>query len=182
VSGGTPKGTIAHLMRGISPAQLAWLDEQVRRESYDYAWRRLSPETVTRLGRTRDFDLVVIDLFGSHRNGFVRATALDCLTGLRDGREIPILTLRANDWVAPVAARATELLMERLRPDNRHTVLAMLPTIRNCSRHSGRSCCQMVATRPCVGRNVSTRMFGDTCTICSTMLGPMRSGASSGQA
>ena len=120
-------GTIAHLMRGISPAQLASLDEQVRRESYDYAWRRLSPETVTRLSRTRAFDLVVIGLFCSHRNGFVRATALDCLAGLRDGREIPILTLRANDWVAPVAARATALLMERLRPDNRHTVLATLP-------------------------------------------------------
>jgi hypothetical protein len=81
--------TIAQLMRGISPTQLAWLDEQVRRESYNDTWRRLSPETVTRLNSTRDFDPLVIGLFGSHRNGFVRAAALDCLAGFRDGHRLP---------------------------------------------------------------------------------------------
>ena len=39
------------------------------------------------------------------------------------------MSLRANDWVQPVAARASELLLSRLRPDNRHAVRNALPFI-----------------------------------------------------
>jgi hypothetical protein len=45
------------------------------------------------------------------------------------GQEIPFISLRANDWVDLVAARASELLISRLRPDNRHAVLNTLPFI-----------------------------------------------------
>lgn len=45
------------------------------------------------------------------------------------GHEIPFLALRANDWVDPVAARASELLISRLRPNNRHAVVNALPFI-----------------------------------------------------
>jgi len=92
--------TIAQLMRGISPAQLAWLDKRVRLESSEYWWRKLSPESVTRLSR-RGLDPLAIGLFGSDRNGYVRAAVVDCLADVRDGREVPFLTLRAKDWVPP---------------------------------------------------------------------------------
>ena len=67
----------------------------------------------------RDSMPSVIGLLASHANGFVRAAALELLAQHTSGREIPFISLRANDWVDPIAARASELLMSRLRPDNR---------------------------------------------------------------
>ena len=129
--------TIAELLRGMTPVQLSWLDERVRRGSYvDYnarsAWQKLAPGAVPRLAQAVDFDPTVVGLIASHANGFVRAAALEVLAQQgdgQDGQELPFLSLRANDWVEPVAARATVLLTSRLRPDNRHAVLTALPFI-----------------------------------------------------
>jgi HEAT repeat protein len=119
---------IAELVRGIAPAALGWLDEQVRQEYYrSRSWEGFAPDAVSRLARTVQRDPVVLGIVASHRNGFVRAAALEVLAECTDGREIPFLTLRANDWVAPVAARARELLIARLRPNNRRAVLDALP-------------------------------------------------------
>jgi HEAT repeat protein len=123
--------TIADLVRGVTPVQLSKLDEQVRHSSRAYyqrgAWGKLTPEAVADLARAVHPDPGAIGLLASHANGFVRAAALEVLAQSADGQEIPFLSLRANDWVEPVAARATELLISRLRPDNRHAVLNALP-------------------------------------------------------
>ena len=125
--------TIATLVAEITPAQLSWLDEQVRHGSYAYwsqsAWRELTPKMVLRLAQTVDLDTCVIGLLASHANGFVRAAALEVLADRGDGHELPFLSLRANDWVEPVAMRAGELLLSRLRSDNRPAVLKSLPFI-----------------------------------------------------
>jgi HEAT repeat protein len=125
--------TIADLLRDVTPVQLSWLDEQVRHSWHAYyssgAWRRLTPDAVSRLAHAADLDPAVVGLLASHGNGFVRAAALEMLAQTVDGREIPFFSLRANDWVEPVAARARELLTSRLRPDNRHAVLTALPFI-----------------------------------------------------
>jgi hypothetical protein len=124
--------TIVELVREVTPVQLCWLDEQVRHRSHAYdswrgAWQKLAPGAVSRLARAADLDPTVIGLLASHANGFVRAAALEVLAQSVGGQEIPFLSLRANDWVEPVAARASELLTNRLRPDNRHAVLTALP-------------------------------------------------------
>jgi HEAT repeat protein len=125
--------TIAALVRNVTPVQLSWLDEQVRRHSYSYdrsgAWHQLAPGAVARLAQAAELDGAVIGLLASHANGFVRAAALDVLAQHTNGQEIPFLSLRANDWVDPIAARATELLICRLRPEKRHAVLNALPFI-----------------------------------------------------
>lgn len=125
--------TIAELVGEITPVQLSWLDEQVRHSSYAYwsraAWQGLAPKAVSRLAQAADLDPRVIGLLASHANGFVRAAALEVLAHSVEGQEIPFLSLRANDWVEPVAARAGELLTSRLRPDNRNAVLNALPFI-----------------------------------------------------
>jgi hypothetical protein len=89
----------------------------------------LVDDTVRVCGCARNVDPTVIGLLASHASGFVRAAALEVLAQSVDGQEIPFLSLRANDWVEPVAARASELLTSRLRPDNRHAVLNALPFI-----------------------------------------------------
>jgi HEAT repeat protein len=123
---------VANLARDITPVQLSWLDEQVRRSSFSYwspNWKQLAPGAVSRLAQAFQLDAVVIGLLTSHANGFVRAAALEVLAQSTSGEEIAFFSLRANDWVAPVSARATELLISRLRPDNRHAVLNALPFI-----------------------------------------------------
>jgi HEAT repeat protein len=124
---------VAELVREVTPVQLFWLDEQVRHSSYAYywsdAWHQLPPRAVSRLAQAAEFDAAVIGLLASHSNGFVRAAALELLAQHTSGQEIPFLSLRANDWVEPIAARASDLLISRLQPDNRHAVLNALPFI-----------------------------------------------------
>jgi HEAT repeat protein len=124
---------IGTLIREIAPAQLAWLDGQVRRGSDAFwsqdPWHRLAPNAVVRLAQVADLDTAVIGLVTSHANGFVRAAALELLASRTDGQELPFLALRTNDWVEPVAARARQLLLGRLIPEYRRAILDALPFI-----------------------------------------------------
>jgi hypothetical protein len=124
---------IAVLVRGVTSVQLSWLDEQVRHSSsarYESnAWHAIAPADISRLARTRELDAAGIGLLASHANGFVRAAALELLAQHTSGREMPFIALRANDWVDPIAARARELLISRLRPENRHAVVSALPSL-----------------------------------------------------
>jgi HEAT repeat protein len=120
--------TIAALVHGIDPAQLAWIDAEARNYTYAYghdAWWQLRAEDVGRLA-TSTYPSV-IGVVASHPNGFVREAAVRALGRVTDGQEIPFLTIRANDWVPSVAATATELLVTRLELDNRAAVVAALP-------------------------------------------------------
>lgn len=125
--------TVAALLRDVTPTQLAWIDERARTGSDWHAWRNtwreLRPGTVSRLAHAATLETAAIGLLASHRNGFVRAAAIEALGQRVDGQELVFLSLRANDWVDVVAARARQLLLDRLRPDNRHAVLAALPFI-----------------------------------------------------
>ena len=124
---------IAELVHDVTAVQLSWLDEKVRHGSYaqywSNAWHKLAPAAISRLAHAYDLNAAAIGLLASHANGFVRAAALEVLARYNSGQEIPFLSLRVNDWVEPVAARASELLVGRLRPDNRHAVLNALPFI-----------------------------------------------------
>jgi hypothetical protein len=125
--------TIAALVRGMTPARLSWLDEHARLSFETYywpdQWHGLSPGAVADLAQAIDFDPTVVGLVASHGNGYVRAATLEVLAQSSGGQEIPFIAFRANDWVEPVAARATELLVRRLRPDNLRAVLDALPFI-----------------------------------------------------
>ena len=124
---------IAALVHGAGPADVAWLDEQARSGAYmfshDDAWWTLAPDGVARLAATAGFDPAILGLLASHRNGYVRAAAVERLGAVTTGQEIPFLTLRANDWVPSVAAAASALLLQRLQPENRRTVIDALPFI-----------------------------------------------------
>jgi hypothetical protein len=68
------------------------------------------------------------------------AAALEMLAQHASGEEIPYLCLRANDWVEPVAS---ELLLGRLRPENRHAVLHALPFIIRMLGQNRRDHCEV---------------------------------------
>ena len=134
---------VEQLLRGIEPAQLAWVDEHARMYSYEYgrrddAWRNLWPDKVPALGRALEKYPTALGLLASSRSGFVREAVVNELARVMDGREIPFLALRANDWVDSVAERAGELLAARVRPDNRRVVLDALPFLARMVRQRRR--------------------------------------------
>jgi len=119
-------------MRGLGPSEIAWLDEQARVDSYgcrDDAWWRLTAAEVPRVAEIAGHDPHVLSMLASHPRGLVRAAAVEALSAINSGDEIPFLALRANDWVEPIAERAAALLAARLRPENRHAVIDALPFI-----------------------------------------------------
>ena len=124
---------INNLTEKITPSELSWLDEQVRRGSNWYlwpeAWHRLTPQDLDRVLQGVDGHVKILGLLSSHANGYVRAAAIEKLATSNSGREIPFLALRANDWVKPIATRAHALLVDRLRSDNRDDILSTLPFI-----------------------------------------------------
>jgi hypothetical protein len=129
--------TIAALVEGRDPATLAWIDHAARPSASPLAewivftplkaWYRLTPFRATWLARQQAAHVGAIGLLACHPSGYVRLAALKALDRNTDGREIPFLALRANDWVAPVAEAAESMLLRRLVPDNRPTVMTALP-------------------------------------------------------
>jgi hypothetical protein len=117
------------LVKSITPADLASLDRRVRSgdDGPHEGWWRLEADAVPALARSAGTHAAVVGLLASHPSGFVREAAVRQLDSFTGGEEIRFLALRANDWVAEVAAAAAKFLAERLVPSNRRAVLDALP-------------------------------------------------------
>lgn len=150
-SGDTPEGRLADLLvkctdrsagvrlaaerslraelDAFPPSRWPRLDEQLR------SWLHLLGDARHELPVAGDSAALL--LFACYHNGFVRERAVQGLAGWRDGRELPALLLRANDWVPQVRARATDALLARLTPEYvRHWVwnLGLVARIRRAGR------------------------------------------------
>jgi HEAT repeat protein len=138
---------IEALSGALSPADLAHVDEVMRRslwpiEDDERAWSGVTPAGAIALARRLNDRVRTVSLLALHGNGRVREVILHELSARADGRELPVLALRANDWVDPVAKLASALLLLRITPGNRRGVLGALPflvrTLRQSRRdHSG---------------------------------------------
>jgi hypothetical protein len=126
---------IDRLLTGVTPAELAWLDGHVRRYPGDTvrastdSWYRLNAREVREMANAATAYPGAIGMLASHGSGYVREIAVLALADIRDGRELPFLILRVNDWVPQVAAAATILLDARLVADNRRLLLGALDFI-----------------------------------------------------
>jgi HEAT repeat protein len=125
----------AHQILAAAPvAELIWLDQELRSSPF-YArvfqrtWVNLRPEDLDRLGEPTGVAFSLLAIAGSHWNGHVREAAVRRLARIEDGRELPFLLLRANDWVEPVARAARASLSPRLRPEYAPHLVASLPLI-----------------------------------------------------
>ncbi|MDP3508363.1 MAG: hypothetical protein Q8T09_10265 [Candidatus Melainabacteria bacterium] len=104
---------IDYLLRDVTPQDLVKIDIVTR--SY-----RIIIEQIKLLD-----DLTiptnVLGLFSFNPNGFIREKALRQLANRFDGRELPFILLRANDWVESIHDQAIAALRERLEGDySRH--------------------------------------------------------------
>jgi len=92
-----------------------------------------------------------------HGNGRVREAALRILENRSDGRELPYLLLRANDWVPSIRDRARRAIEARIHPSYAAHLLRCLPLILrldHCQRVSHRwieqAIQQLFASRVCL--------------------------------
>jgi hypothetical protein len=71
----------------------------------------------------------IMAVAASHRNGYVREAAVRGLAESRDGRAVPYLLLRLNDWVNQVRAAAREAIEVFLQPAFASDIIAALPVV-----------------------------------------------------
>ena len=107
---------LATLRDSLRPLDLAMVDLLLRDRSSDVAdWHRIGPAALKRLP-SLPFAGAVIQVLACHPSGHVREEAIRQLAAVSDGREIAVLLLRANDWVAPVRRAAIAALRRRAQP------------------------------------------------------------------
>ena len=78
----------------------------------------------------------IMAVAASHRNGYVREAAVRGLAESRDGRAVPHLLLRLNDWVNQVRAAAREAIEVFLQPAFAADVVAALPVVSTLIRRT----------------------------------------------
>ena len=105
------------LLSGATDDELLLLDQAIRHDRdvwYGTSWFGLQPQDLSPPGSLKD--LVALQVASFHWNGFVREQAVAGLAHATDGRELPFLLLRLNDWVPQVRAAAREAIEARLTP------------------------------------------------------------------
>ncbi|HEV3051459.1 MAG TPA: HEAT repeat domain-containing protein [Longimicrobium sp.] len=130
----------------LSPAEWARLDELMRARMEGYsgihapAWIRDAAD-VRRLVLAEETGAAVLGLISTHPSGYVREAAIQRLSLMNGGAELPPLLLRANDWVPQVRARAVDALhARRVEAYAPHWVrsLALVLHLRRCGRQDHR--------------------------------------------
>jgi hypothetical protein len=120
--------------RAATVVQLAQIEEACRRHRspmppFAQAWGNLQPADVSRVSAFGAVESCVLGVTSFNANGYIREVAVTRLDALSDGRELPFLVLRLNDWVTPVAERARTAVERRLVPAYGDAVLDSLPLL-----------------------------------------------------
>ena len=113
--------SVHRLLQTLSPFDLAGLDQRMRNfGATDYggnqAWRKLRPSDLRRF-TSSEFASTLLGLASFHNDGHVREAAVNSLSALNDGQELPFLLIRLNDWVEPVREAAADAVNARLHSD-----------------------------------------------------------------
>lgn len=125
------QAAVERLITSLPVKQLIGFDDFSRGQwdglSYDNPWRRLDAVTLGQFAANSEFGALA---FASmHPNGRIREAAVKYLAQLDEGRELPFLLLRTNDWVKPVRELARKFTLDRLHPNYASAYLSNLPLI-----------------------------------------------------
>jgi HEAT repeat protein len=121
---------VHRLLATLAPLDLAALDQRIREiGSYDRErdrrWRKLRPSDLSRFVSS-EFAVSLLGLASFHSSGYAREAAVEKLSALDSGQELPFLLIRLNDWVVPVREAAARAVNTRLRPEYAHHFLRNL--------------------------------------------------------
>lgn len=130
------------ILSGLSPVQLARLDEVIRARwpwwpDGSQGWYKLSAGGWIRELEKGKFPREFLGLASMQVSGYVREAAVTRLAECQDGFEVPYLLIRLNDWVVPVREAARAAVERRLHPGYaRHFIrnLALLLRLKDCGR------------------------------------------------
>ena len=112
------------MMNQASPLDLARADGIVRRKS---DWQL--PDNDTDLIRRLAPFTGALGFISFHPSGYVRENVVNRLVKVRDGRELPFLLMRLNDWVPQVRAIARAAVLERIKPGYAAHFIHCLPLV-----------------------------------------------------
>lgn len=150
-TGALRDGAVAVLERALTaatPSDLRWLDEACRRAGgwvHDpppsavtpRGWRALTPAALRAPDRAAS--VAVIGVASFHPYLQVRLAAVSKLRDSTDGREIPFLVIRLNDWVPVIAAEAGHVLERRVLPRFAAAWVDALPLLLRLGPHTRRN-------------------------------------------
>ncbi|MHC1770080.1 MAG: hypothetical protein AB9869_38330 [Verrucomicrobiia bacterium] len=132
---------IWRLFASVEGTDYVQLDDLSRSElcyesNANSTWRNLKPSEVQSLASVPHGNLLV-GLATFHNSGYVRAAAVQELSSVTDGSEIPFLLVRLNDWVGEVRAEALRVITSKAKLDYaRHFLrnLRLVDRLRGCGR------------------------------------------------
>lgn len=93
------------------------------------AWKSIQPSQVPSLSSQPESRTSILGVLTLHPNGFVRQKAVEELHQVRDGKELPFLLLRLNDWVKPIRDRAARFVEPRLCDSYQQHIVDCLPLL-----------------------------------------------------
>ena len=120
---GEAAAAIDRLVEACYPLTLAQLDLAVRGQA-DWRWPSATPARLPGWPRGPTGALGVLSFSAS---GHVREAAVNALARVRDGRELPFLLIRLNDWVAPVRDAARQAVVSRIEVGYSNHFVRALP-------------------------------------------------------
>ena len=132
--------TIHNLIVRLSASDLFILDEQTRLRNYAYpeivGWGTIQPEDIAGLEYLQSYQADVLGVSSFHNNGFIREKAVKELGSIWNGKELPFLLIRFNDWVLTVRAAAFAAVSARLKPAYASSFVDHLPLVMQLSNRN----------------------------------------------
>jgi HEAT repeat protein len=125
---------LAAMLELVPVTALPQVDHLVRAGAYRVTpWLTLRAADVARVARVPEA-WAVVALASGHRDGHVREAGVRALGEAGDGRALPFIVLRLNDWVPEVRRAANAALAAYVRPAFARQLLAALPLVRALER------------------------------------------------
>lgn len=106
--------------------QLEALDERIRKDNYFYWGSQINVSNIKRLNLEKTICNSMFVLLCFHNNGYIREQAIKELLPKYSGLNIPILLIRANDWVENIKQVAVTKLIELI---NNNTINEFVPSL-----------------------------------------------------
>lgn len=129
---------VAHILKSLPASETWWFSSNcLGYVSQDWHVMKANQVEAVAGDPTDDAYPWVLGLLSRHSSGYVRHKAVKLLSNLSDGRELPFLLVRQNDWVDAVAQKAKLAVKERIHDQYAVHLSTYLPVIAHlsvCSR------------------------------------------------
>lgn len=142
--------SLTNLVNSLTGSQLVQLDSLFRERTsleWTYDWSRENPERFFNSAMSDQEKVVIMGLASFHPNGHFREKAINALSSLETGLELPFLFIRLNDWVEEVRLATMKAIIKRINPENAKEIVNCLPLIfhlKQCQRDNHDQIIKMV--------------------------------------